>query len=48
MMNKNYKPGAAKAAPAKKVAPKKVITCVKGKVTKKVTNASCPSGYKRK
>ena len=48
MMNKNYKPGAASAAPAKKVAPKKVITCVKGKVTKKVTTAACPSGYKKK
>ena len=50
MMNKNYKPGAANAAPAKKVAPKtvKVITCVKGKVTKKVSTAACPSGYKKK
>jgi hypothetical protein len=48
MMNKNYKPGAANAAPAKKVAPKKVLTCVKGKVTKKVTTAACPSGYKKK
>ena len=48
MMNKNYKPGAASAAPAKKVAPKKVITCVKGKVTKKVSTAACPSGYKKK
>jgi hypothetical protein len=55
MMNKNYKAGAAtaepaKAAPAKKVAPKtvKIITCVKGKVTKKVSTAACPSGYKKK
>jgi hypothetical protein len=50
MMNKNYKPGAANAAPAKKVAPKtvKVITCVKGKITKKVSTAACPSGYKKK
>ena len=50
MMNKNYKPGAASASPAKAVAPKtvKVITCVKGKVTKKVTTAACPSGYKKK
>lgn len=48
MMNKNYKPGAANAAPAKQVAPKKVITCVKGKITKKVTTAACPSGYKKK
>ena len=48
MMNKNYKPGAASAAPVKKVAPKKVITCVKGKVTKKVSTAACPSGYKKK
>jgi hypothetical protein len=50
MMNKNYKPGAANAAPVKKVAPKtvKIITCVKGKVTKKVTTAACPSGYKKK
>ena len=48
MMNKNYKPGAASAAPAKKVAPKKVITCVKGKITKKVSTAACPSGYKKK
>ena len=62
MMNKNYKPVAAKAAPAKvaakapakaaaKAAAKKkvkVITCVKGKVTKKITKATCPSGYKKK
>ena len=53
MMNKNYKPGAAAAAPAKAAAPKaaapkKVITCVKGKVTKKVSTAACPSGYKKK
>ena len=50
MMNKNYKPGAASASPVKAVAPKtvKVITCVKGKVTKKVTTAACPSGYKKK
>ena len=54
MMNKNYKPSAAAAAPAaapaKKVAPKtvKIITCVKGKVTKKVSTAACPSGYKKK
>jgi len=48
MMNKNYKPGAASAATAKKVAPKKVITCVKGKITKKVSTAACPSGYKKK
>jgi hypothetical protein len=29
---------------------KKTITCVKGKVTKKVTavNAKCPAGYKKK
>lgn len=50
MMNKNYKPGAATAAPAKAVAPKtvKVITCVKGKTVKKVSTASCPAGYKKK
>lgn len=37
---------AAKAASSKKV----TITCVKGKLTKKVTNVSpkCPSGYKKK
>ncbi len=50
MMNKNYKPGAATAAPAKAVAPKtvKVITCVKGKTVKKVSTAACPAGYKKK
>jgi hypothetical protein len=26
----------------------KKITCVKGKVTKVVTTAKCPSGYKKK
>ena len=36
----------AKTAPAK-LALKK-ITCVKGKVSKVVTTASCPSGYKKK
>jgi membrane protein involved in colicin uptake len=37
---------AAKAASSKKV----TITCVKGKLTKKVTNVSpkCPTGYKKK
>ena len=50
MMNKNYKPAAATAAPAKEVAPKtvKILTCVKGKITKKVTAAACPAGYKKK
>jgi hypothetical protein len=35
---------------AKALAVKKTITCVKGKVTKKVTaaNAKCPAGYKKK
>ena len=35
---------------AKAPAVKKTITCVKGKVTKKVTavNAKCPAGYKKK
>jgi hypothetical protein len=35
---------------AKAPAVKKTITCVKGKVTKKVTavNATCPAGYKKK
>ena len=36
------------AAPAPtKITPKK-LTCVKGKVSKVVTTASCPSGYKKK
>ena len=37
-------------AAVKPVAAKKVISCVKGKVTKKVTgtNPKCPSGYKKK
>jgi hypothetical protein len=50
MMNKNYKPSAATAAPAKAVAPKvvKILTCVKGKSIKKVTTAACPAGYKKK
>jgi hypothetical protein len=32
------------------VAPKKTITCVKGKLTKKVTAVApvCPTGYKKK
>jgi len=30
-----------------KATPKK-ITCVKGKVSKVVTSATCPSGYKKK
>jgi hypothetical protein len=55
MMNKNYKPSTAAAAPAaaapaKVVAPKivKILTCVKGKTVKKVTTAACPAGYKKK
>ena len=55
MMNKNYKPSVAAAAPAaaapaKAVAPKvvKILTCVKGKTVKKVTAAACPAGYKKK
>jgi hypothetical protein len=39
-------------APAKSVTPKvtKTITCVKGKMVKKVTSLTptCPSGYKKK
>jgi hypothetical protein len=36
-------------AAVKPVAGKKVISCVKGKVTKKVTGTKpkCPSGYKK-
>jgi hypothetical protein len=39
------------SAPVKKAAPKlKVINCIKGKMSKKVsgTNPKCPSGYKTK
>ena len=45
------KAAAAKAAAAKAAAQKKItITCVKGKLTKKVTavNPKCPSGYKKR
>ncbi|MEY2797967.1 MAG: hypothetical protein RIS22_233, partial [Actinomycetota bacterium] len=45
-MKKGYKPttSAAVKTPAKK----KTITCVKGKITKKVTTAACPAGFKKK
>ena len=46
-MKKSYKPAASVVTPAKKPA-KKTITCVKGKITKKVTTAACPAGYKKK
>ena len=38
------------AAPAPKVATSKSITCVKGKITRKISgsNPKCPSGYKKK
>jgi hypothetical protein len=38
------------AVPAPKVAVKKSITCVKGKVTRKVvgTNPKCPAGFKKR
>jgi hypothetical protein len=29
-------------------AKKKTITCVKGKLTKKVTTAACPAGFRKK
>ena len=38
-------------APAPTIAKKpasKTITCVNGKLTKKVTTAACPKGYKKK
>ena len=40
----------ATSAPAPKVAVKKSITCVKGKVTRKVvgTNPKCPAGFKKR
>ena len=41
----------AAATPATKIATKpviKTVTCVKGKVSKKVTGSSCPVGYKKK
>lgn len=40
----------ATAAPTKKTAPKLTITCVKGKVTQKVSGTSpkCPAGFKKK
>lgn len=45
-MKKGYKPTASAAV--KTPAKKKTITCVKGKITKKVTTAACPAGYKKK
>ncbi len=45
-MKKGYKPAAA--AVVKTPVKKKTITCVKGKITKKVTTAACPAGYKKK
>ena len=45
-MKKGYKPSAS--AVVKTPAKSKTITCVKGKVTKKVTTAACPAGYKKK
>ena len=40
---------ADKAAADKAAADKKLVTCVKGKVVKKVVaNGKCPSGYKKK
>ncbi|NDA80253.1 MAG: hypothetical protein EBX92_03815 [Actinobacteria bacterium] len=44
-MKKGYKPTAAAAV---KTPAKKTITCVKGKITKKVTTAACPAGFKKK
>ena len=44
-MKKGYKPAAAAVV---KTPVKKTITCVKGKVTKKVTTAACPAGFKKK
>ena len=40
----------ASAAPAKAAAPKLSITCVKGKITRKVSGAApkCPAGFKKK
>jgi hypothetical protein len=38
--------GSPSVSPAK--ATQKTLTCVKGKVTKQVTTATCPSGYKKK
>ena len=49
-MSSTTAPG-KQSAPVKKVAPKlKVINCIKGKMSKKVsgTNPKCPSGYKAK
>jgi hypothetical protein len=49
-MSSTTAPG-KQSAPVKKVAPKlKVINCIKGKMSKKVsgTNPKCPSGYKTK
>lgn len=45
-MKRGYKPTAA--AVVKTRAKKKTITCVKGKLTKKVTTAACPAGFKKK
>jgi hypothetical protein len=44
-MKKDYKPTAAAVV---KTPANKTITCVKGKITKKVTTAACPAGFKRK
>jgi hypothetical protein len=44
-MKKGYKPAASAVV---KTPAKKSITCVKGKVTKKVTTKACPAGYKKK
>jgi hypothetical protein len=44
-MKKGYKPTAAAAV---KTPAKKTTTCVKGKITKKVTTAACPAGFRKK
>jgi hypothetical protein len=46
----NEAPKQIEAAPVVKPAPKKSITCVKGKTVKKVTGTipKCPKGWKKK
>ena len=44
-MKKGYKPAASAVV---KTPAKQTITCVKGKITKKVTTKACPAGFKKK
>ena len=46
--NIRMKIGDGMMAPAPKKVPVKTITCVKGKVVKKVTGTKCPAGFRKK